>query len=51
MNIAWIDFAITGDRGWPAYDARLRATKRFDETLQLVHDPRPDPSAAGGNRR
>ena len=51
MQLALIDFAITGDRGWPDYDARLRPTKRFDETLQLVHDPRPDPRAAGGNRR
>jgi para-nitrobenzyl esterase len=42
MHRAWIDFARTGDPGWPRYDAERRATRRFDTTVETVDDPMGD---------
>ena len=41
MHAAWVAFASTGNPGpgWPAYDARRRATMRFDTTSVVVDDP------------
>jgi para-nitrobenzyl esterase len=36
MHRAWIDFATTGDPGWPAYDAATRTAMQFDETSAPV---------------
>ncbi|MFT4126158.1 MAG: carboxylesterase family protein [Gordonia sp. (in: high G+C Gram-positive bacteria)] len=41
MHRAWIDFATTGDPGWPAYDTDTRATMTFDHEPALHTDPRP----------
>ena len=30
MHRAWLDFATTGDPGWPAYDSVARTAMRFD---------------------
>ncbi|WP_214322893.1 carboxylesterase/lipase family protein [Nonomuraea sediminis] len=38
MHQAWLDFAATGDPGWPAYDTATRATMRFDATSEVVDD-------------
>jgi carboxylesterase type B len=40
MHKAWITFAATGNPGWPKYDARRRATMRFDVVSGVVDDPR-----------
>lgn len=32
MHKAWIDFAVTGDPGWPAYDHTTRSTMVFNTT-------------------
>jgi carboxylesterase type B len=40
MHGAWVRFAASGDPGWPRYDARRRATKRFDTPSSVVDDPR-----------
>lgn len=40
MHKAWITFAATGNPGWPKYDARRRATMRFDVVSSVVDDPR-----------
>jgi para-nitrobenzyl esterase len=48
MAGAWIAFAKTGNPGhaglpdWPAYDARMRATMRFDTPPSVVNDPLRD---------
>ena len=39
MHTAWVNFARTGDPGWPAYDATQRTTMRFDHTSGVVDDP------------
>jgi para-nitrobenzyl esterase len=36
---AWVDFAMTGDPGWPRYDLDRRAVMRFDTTVSLLDDP------------
>lgn len=41
MHKAWVDFATSGDPGWPAYDATTRATMTFDLDSRVVNDPRP----------
>jgi len=38
MHRAWIDFATTGDPGWPAYDATSRTAMQFD----LISGPARD---------
>ena len=40
MHAAWVAFAVNGNPGWPRYDLVRRATMRFDETPELVDDPR-----------
>ena len=40
MHAAWVDFATSGDPGWPRYDTVGRATMRFDTSSQVVRDPR-----------
>ena len=41
MSAAWLAFAKTGDPGWPAYDAKTRATMQFDLESRVVNDPLP----------
>jgi para-nitrobenzyl esterase len=38
MHRAWIDFAATGDPGWPAYDTRARTAMRFNVNSGPVSD-------------
>ena len=40
MHRAWVDFATSGDPGWPRYDLDRRATMRFDVVSRVVDDPR-----------
>ena len=42
MHRAWVDFAKTGDPGWPAYSAQDRVSMRFDETSRVTTDDRAD---------
>jgi para-nitrobenzyl esterase len=42
MHRAWVDFARSGQPGWPAYDLATRATMTFDVDSTVVHDPRPE---------
>jgi para-nitrobenzyl esterase len=46
MHKAWIDFAVGGDPGWPAYRAEDRVVMRFDTVCRTVADDRPDERAA-----
>lgn len=39
MHKAWVNFATTGDPGWPRYDLTRRATMVFDTPSRLVDDP------------
>lgn len=39
MHRAWTGFIRDLDPGWPAYEIPGRATMRFDEVSELVHDP------------
>jgi len=39
MHRAWIDFARTGDPGWPEYDPTRRTTQRFGAVSDVVDDP------------
>ncbi|HLZ75668.1 carboxylesterase/lipase family protein [Phenylobacterium sp.] len=41
MSTAWLAFAKTGDPGWPAYDAKTRATMLFGLESRVVNDPLP----------
>ena len=40
IHKAWVNFATTGDPGWPPFDMDRRATMRFDTTSQIVEDLR-----------
>jgi para-nitrobenzyl esterase len=40
MHKAWVDFATTGDPGWPAYDLQARPTMIFDVDSAVITDPR-----------
>jgi carboxylesterase type B len=40
MHAAWVQFAATGDPGWPAYGTEHRATMRFGSDSAVVDDPR-----------
>jgi para-nitrobenzyl esterase len=41
MHARWLDFARTGDPGWPAYDPADRAVQAFGSpTSAVVRDPR-----------
>jgi para-nitrobenzyl esterase len=39
MHRAWIDFATTGDPGWPRYDLARRPVMRLDVTSSLIEAP------------
>jgi len=39
MHAAWIEFARTGNPGWPEYDTTRRATQRFDTETEVIDDP------------
>jgi carboxylesterase type B len=39
MHRAWVNFASTGDPGWPEYDLARRATMRFGTTSAVIDDP------------
>jgi para-nitrobenzyl esterase len=39
MHRAWVDFASTGEPGWPRYDLDRRAVMRFNLTSSMVEDP------------
>ena len=39
MHRAWISFVRGDDPGWQPYDPGLRATMRFDDHCELIHDP------------
>jgi para-nitrobenzyl esterase len=50
MHRAWVDFAVTGDPGWPAYDEQ-RTVMVFDEAGgRQVPAPRDDERAAWTDR-
>ncbi len=38
MHAAWVNFARTGDPGWPAYDLASRKTMIFDAVCKVVPD-------------
>jgi para-nitrobenzyl esterase len=38
MHRAWVDFATTGDPGWPPYDASTRTAMLFDERSEAAAD-------------
>ncbi|MCP2163561.1 carboxylesterase/lipase family protein [Goodfellowiella coeruleoviolacea] len=42
MQRTWVDFATTGDPGWPGYDTVHRPTMRIADTWERVDDPRPE---------
>lgn len=42
MHRAWVGFVTDGDPGWAAYDPDTRATMVFDETCEVVEDPRAE---------
>lgn len=39
MHKAWVDFAATGDPGWPRFDLSTRSTMHFDTVSAVVEDP------------
>ncbi len=39
MHKAWVEFATTGDPGWPKFDTGRRATMHFDLESKVVDDP------------
>ena len=39
MQTAWAAFARTGNPGWAAFDTATRATKIFDSSCTVIHDP------------
>lgn len=39
MHRAWIDFATSGDPGWPRYDPHRRPVMRLAETTAVLDDP------------
>ena len=39
MHRAWVNFATTGDPGWPRFDLTRRATMHFDLHSEVVEDP------------
>jgi para-nitrobenzyl esterase len=39
IRTAWTSFAVTGDPGWPAYDAEKRLTRIFDTTPSVAAYP------------
>lgn len=39
MHTAWVNFATSGEPGWPRYELVHRATMRFDLVSEVVNDP------------
>jgi para-nitrobenzyl esterase len=39
MHAAWIDFAVSGNCGWPKYERVHKSTMRFDTVSRVVADP------------
>ena len=48
MSDAWLAFARSGNPGWPAYDAKTRATMIFDVESKIVNDPNSEDRALFG---
>jgi para-nitrobenzyl esterase len=46
MHQHWVDFAATGDPGWPAYTPEKRAVMTFDLESHVVDDPRSEQRVA-----
>jgi para-nitrobenzyl esterase len=46
MHRRWLDFAATGEPGWPAYTPERRAVMTFDLESGVVEDPRAAERAA-----
>ena len=46
MHRAWVDFAASGDPGWPAYEVRTRPVQVFGTLTSVVPDPRSAQRAA-----
>jgi len=38
----WVDFATSGDPGWPAYDTASRTTGLLSSRIHAVDDPAAD---------
>lgn len=51
MHRAWVSFIASGDPGWPQYDKERRTTMRFDETSEVVDDPRREERALWEGKR
>ncbi|MDR6867494.1 carboxylesterase type B [Microbacterium resistens] len=51
MHRAWVDFAVTGDPGWPAYETSERQTMVFDTESAVESDPSGPERVAWGARR
>lgn len=39
MHQAWLNFARTGDPGWPSYEATQRLTMVFNRSSEVISDP------------
>jgi para-nitrobenzyl esterase len=50
MHRRWVDFAASGDPGWPAYTKNRRAVMTFDVESGVVEDPREAERAAWGDQ-
>ncbi|WNV85975.1 carboxylesterase family protein [Umezawaea sp. Da 62-37] len=46
MHRAWVDFATTGDPGWPRHEPEHRLVRRIGATWETVGDPRPGEARA-----
>ena len=46
MHRRWLEFAATGDPGWPAYTPERRAVMTFDLESGVVDDPRSEQRVA-----
>jgi carboxylesterase type B len=51
MHRAWVDFATTGDPGWPVYDTGERSTMVYDTPSAVVPDAAGVERAAWDGRR
>lgn len=51
MHRAWVDFASTGDPGWPVYDTDNRRTMIFGEASAVADDPHAQERRAWAGKR
>jgi carboxylesterase type B len=51
MHRTFVDYAVSGDPGWPAYDAVVRPTMVFDAASGLQNDPAATERQAWVGRR